>query len=124
MILAYLFVGLIVVTAIAIFFLPNPYYAIGMLVIYASTVVAIGVKLRTCLSLAQGSEFLSPVHAIVTWFVFGVFCVVAHLVDLFRSENRDYIMLATNLGSYLALQFALGLVEQLLKRRTTAESSQ
>jgi hypothetical protein len=117
----------ILVVLIAVVFgidqLPQPYYAIGQLVIYASLVAAIVGKLRTCLRLAKGSEYSSKLHGVVFWVVLGVFAVVADLGDLFGTENRDYINLATNLALYFALLSALELLERLLKRAIVGNSS-
>jgi hypothetical protein len=108
----------VIAAGIGISYLPQPYYAIGQVVIYAGLLALIAVKLRTCLGLAKGSEYHSMVRLVVIWLVVGVFSVVAHLENLFRTENRDYITLATNVAVYLALLYALVLVELLLKRAT------
>jgi hypothetical protein len=103
--------------------LPQPYYAIVQVVIYAGLVADIVRKLRTCLRLAKGSEYSSKLHGVVFWFVCGVFAVVVHLGDLFKTADRDYIRLATSLALYLALLDALELVELLLKRAIVGSSS-
>jgi hypothetical protein len=112
-----------IASVIGISFLPQPFYAIGQVVIYASLVAGIAAKLRNCLRLTQGSEYLSKIHGIVLWVVLGVFPVVGHLGDLFTTENRDYVTLAMNVSVYLALFYALELVEKLLKRATTETSA-
>jgi uncharacterized membrane protein HdeD (DUF308 family) len=107
---------MLIAAVVGISFLSQPYFAIGQVVIYAGLVAVIAGKLRTCLRLAQGSEYHQKVKVVVFWVVLGVFSVVVHLGDLFESENRDYITLATNVAVYLALLYALELVDLLLKR--------
>jgi hypothetical protein len=113
----------LIAVVIGIDHLPQPYYAIGHVVIYAGLVAVIVGKLRTCLRLAKGSEYSSKLHGVVFWVVLGVFAVVAHLGDLFKTADRDYIRLATSLALYLALLYALELVELLLKRAIVGSSS-
>jgi hypothetical protein len=108
----------LIAAVIGIFNLPQPYFAIGQVVIYAGLLAVIAGKLRTCLGLAKGSEYHPKVQVVVFWLFLGVSSVVAHLGNLFRTEDRDYISLTTNLAVYLALLCALELVEQLLKRAT------
>jgi hypothetical protein len=103
---------------IAFFVLPRPYDAIGTVVIYAGLVVGIATKLRTCLRLGQGSQYLSKLHGIAFWVVVGVFGVVPQLQALFTSQVRDYIGLGTKLCLCLALLYALELVVPLLERAT------
>jgi hypothetical protein len=107
---------LVIAAVIGISFLSNPYYAIAELVIYGGLVGVVAAQLRTCLRLAKGSEYSSKLHVVAFWIVLAVFLVVARLGDVLGTENRDYIMLATSGGTYLALLFSLKLVEQLLKR--------
>jgi hypothetical protein len=113
----------VIAAVVWIYYLPPPYFAIGQVVIYASLVAVIAGKLRTCLRLAKGSEYSSKLHRVVFWLVLGVFAVVALLGNLFKTEDRDYITLATNVAVYLALLYALELVELLLKRAIPGTSS-
>ena len=106
----------LIAVVIGISFLSNPYYAIAELVIYGGLVAVVAAQLRTCLRLAKGSEYSSKLHGVALWVVLAVFLVVARLGDVLRTENRDYIILATSGGAYLALLYSLKLVEQLLKR--------
>jgi hypothetical protein len=116
--------AVMIAAAIAVFLLPRPYDAIGHVVMYVVLAAGIAVKLRTCLRLAQGSEYLSKLHGLGWWIVAGVLAVLPHLRDLFRTQDRvDYIRLATNLFLYLALLSALELVESLLKRTTAGSGS-
>jgi len=104
-------------------YLPQPYCAIVPVVICAALVVGIASKLRTCLRLAKGSEYSSKVHRVVFWVVLAVFEVVPNLGNLFKTEDWDYIAFATPIAVYLALLYALELVEELLKRGTAGSSS-
>jgi hypothetical protein len=103
--------------------LPQPYFALGQVVIYAGIVAAIVGKLRTCFRLAQGSEYDKKLRVVVFWVVLGVFSVVWRLGLLFQTENRDYINMATNFALYLALLSALELVALLLKRAIVGSGS-
>lgn len=106
---------------IGIPFLPQPCYAIGQVLIYAGLVALVAGQLRTCLRLGQGTEYLSKVHYIVLLVVLGVLGVLTVVADLGRllsTEDRDFITLPMNVWVYLALLFALRLVEQLLKQGT------
>jgi len=102
--------------------LPNPWYAVGEVAIYAVLVAVVAGKLRSCLRIAQGTEYSSALRGTVFWVVLGVFSVIAHLGDLFRTENRDYIRMATSGAVYLALLSSLNSVEQLLKRVAVGSS--
>lgn len=106
----------LVAAVVGISFLPNPYYAIGEVLIYAGLVALVAGKLRACLRLAYGSEYSTTLYGIIFWVVLGVFSVVARLEDLFSTENREYIRMATSGALYLALLFSLQMIEQLLKR--------
>lgn len=116
-------VVVLIAAVIGISFLPQPYYAIGQVVIYAGLVAAIAGKLRTCLRLSKGTDDYQKVNVVVVWVVLGVVSVVAHLADLFKTADRDYITLATNFAVYLALLYALELVSQLLERANVASAA-
>jgi hypothetical protein len=119
-------IGILVVliaAVVGISLLPQPYFAIGQVVIYAGLVAAIVGKLRTCFRLAKGFEYQQKVRVVGFWVFLGVLSVVEHLWDLFQTENRDYITLATNVAVYVALLYALQLVELLLKRVIPGTSS-
>jgi hypothetical protein len=103
-------------------FLPQRYFAIGQMAIYAGAVAVIAVQLRTCLLLAKGTQLYQKVQMVTFWFAMGVFSVVAHLGKLFRTESRDPISLTTILSLYVALHLALDLIE-LLTRSAILESS-
>src|SRR5438045_1752408 len=90
---AILIVLVLIAAVIGISFLPQPYYAIGQVVVYAGLVAALAGKLRACWRLAKGSKYYAKVQLVVLWVVLGVLSVVAHLGDLFGTENRDYITL-------------------------------
>jgi hypothetical protein len=115
----------VVLIAVVIGFdqLPQPYYAIGQVVIYAGLVAGIVGKLRTCLRLTKGSEYSSKLHGLIFWVVMGVLPLVAHLGDLFKTRDWVYIRLATILALYFALLYTLDLVELLLKRAIVGSSS-
>jgi hypothetical protein len=103
-------------------FLPQRYFAIGQVAIYAGAVALIAGQLRTCLLLANGTKLYHNVQLVAFWFAMGVFSIVAHLGNSFRTENRDPISLTTILFLYMALHFALQLVER-LPRSAIVESS-
>jgi hypothetical protein len=115
MTLAIVIVVALIAAIIGISFLPQPYYAIGQVVVYAGLVATIAWKLRDCLRLTKGTTYHQKLFNVVFWVVLGVLAVISHLGELFKTEDRDYIRLATNVAVYLALLFALELVEQLLK---------
>jgi hypothetical protein len=108
---------LIVVAAVsAIPFLSNPYFAIAEVLIYAGLVAVVAAQLITCLRLARGSEYTTKLRVVGFWVGAAAFILVCHLDNLLRTEDRTYIQLATSGAAYLALIFALRLVEQLLRR--------
>lgn len=106
---------IVIATGIGIVFLPQPYYAIGQVVLYLSVLALIVAKLRSCLRIAKGSEYHPMVYNIVIFVVFSMGSVGANLGSLFRTEARDFTW-APYLALYCALICALALVELLLKR--------
>jgi hypothetical protein len=104
-------------------FLPLPYFAIGQVAIYAGLSAAIAGQLRTCLLLTKGTKLYQKVQVVAFWFAMGVIWVVAHLGSLFRTESRDPVSLTTIFILYMALHFALELVELLPRSAIVGSSS-
>ncbi len=110
-------IGVVFIAAvIGISFLPNPYFTIAVVIIYAGQVALIAARLITCLRLAQGTVYFVQLQAIFLLVCVGVGSVVGQLGDLFSTDNRTYIHLATNFSLYLSLLYSLELVHQLLRR--------
>jgi hypothetical protein len=97
-------------------YLPDPYYAIAEVISYAGLVWLVAGKLRACLRLARGSEYEKQLHVVVFWVGLGVLAVMGRLGDLFGTRDRDYIRFVTSGSLYLALLYALQLVQRLQKR--------
>jgi len=104
-----------VAAVIGMYFLPPPYYTIGILVIYASLLAMIAAKIRTCWQRTEGSVYQQKVVTVGIWFVLAVLFFVMHLWDLFKTQDHnDYIFPANNFCAYLALLAALELAETFL----------
>lgn len=106
----------LIAAVIGISFLGNPYYAIAEVLLYALLVTIVALRLRNCLRLAKDTVYEGKLKLVAFALVLAVFAVVARLGDIIGSENRDYIRLATGGAAYLALFFALGVVEDLLRK--------
>jgi hypothetical protein len=105
----------LVAVVVGIDYLEHPYYALAHLAIYGMMVFAVGQRLRACLRLAAAGEQSSRLYAVGFWLVLAVFGVLVRVGDLLQTGDRNYLHLATNLGVWLALWVALGLVERLLR---------
>ena len=104
--------------AIGASYLPDPFYAVWQLAIYAGLVASVAATLRDCFRLvARGSEYTGFLGGIVLFVVGGVVGILGRIGDLVRTHDRDYIRLATDGSVYLALLIATILIKRLLKTR-------
>jgi hypothetical protein len=106
---------LLVAAAVAFPFLGKPWQAAIQIGFYALVVAVVAVQLRDCLRLATSPAHASKLRVIGVLLALTVLTVVAHLADMLRSDDRDYLRVATDVGVYLALVAALELVKQLLR---------
>jgi heme/copper-type cytochrome/quinol oxidase subunit 4 len=94
----------------------TPYDVVLDIACYAMFVAAVTVQLWICLRLAKGSEYSATLKLVAFLVVLAVIPVVTRLGDILRTENRDYLRLATNGGTYFALFFSLRVVQSLLMK--------
>src|SRR5437763_4327614 len=113
---------LFVAAVIGINFLSNPWYALVHIAFYVVVVTLVAFQLRDCLRLAKSPAHVSKLKFIALWLALTVLAVVTHLADMLRSDNRDYVRVATDLGVYLALSWSLELVKLLLREAPSAVS--
>jgi hypothetical protein len=113
-----LIVAILIAGVIGVSFLPHPYYAIVNVVMYAVMILLLVAKLRTCFALAKGSEYYPKLQSILFWLLMAVIPVASSSGNLFLTQDRDHISLVTGVAVYLALLFALQLVEALLRKAT------
>jgi hypothetical protein len=120
-----LVIALFLVAAIvATFFLGNPWYTIARVGFYAFVLVAICLQLRECVRLAKAPEYVSKLQLVGFWLALTALTVIGHIGQMFQSDNKDYVEVATDLGVYLALLTSLELVKMLLSRMPSKDSAQ
>lgn len=113
-ILALLIVGIVVGEQ----YLSPPYYAIAHLIAYAIGIVVVWRKSTICIRLVPAGELHAKLFSVRFWIGLTAIGVLIRGGEVYRSTDRHFIMLATNLGLLLALSSALQLVERLLKAGT------
>jgi hypothetical protein len=104
-----------VAAALAAPFLGKPWQAAIQIGFYALVVAVVAVQLRDCLRPATVPAHARKLKLIGLFLTLTVLAVVTHLADMLRSNDRDYLRVATDVGEYLALVAALELVKQLLR---------
>jgi hypothetical protein len=106
----------LVAVVVGVSSLGTPYKAIVDVASYVTFVALVAIRLRTCLRLAKDSEYSGKLKAVAFFLVLGMITVVVRLRDIFRTEDRDYVRLATSIAVLLALNFSLAIVEDLLNK--------
>jgi hypothetical protein len=111
---------LLVAAALVALFLSKPWQAAIQIGFYALVVAVVAFQLLDCLRLATVPAHARKLKLIGLFLTLTVLAVVRHLADMLRSDDRDYLRVATDVGVYLALIAALELVKQLLREAPRA----
>jgi hypothetical protein len=114
----------IIESAIAVQWLRSPYFQIVFVAGYWMFIAGVANSLYDCFRAARTPEQKSQLKNVTFWFVMTVLGAGTHIVTVFRTEDRDYVRMATDFGLLIALGTVLRLVAALLKAAsTTFESS-
>jgi hypothetical protein len=105
----------IIVSVIAVNWLRSPYFQIVSVAGYWLFIAMVANSLYDCFQAARTPEQKSQLQQVTFWFAMTVLGAGTHLVAVFRSADRDYVHMATDLGLFIALRTVLKLVEALLK---------
>jgi hypothetical protein len=114
-----LFVSMVLVaiigSAIAVHWLRSPYFQIVFLASYWLFIAWVAGSLYDCFRAARTPEQKSQLQHVTFWFVMTVLGAGTHIVAVFRTEERDLVDMATDIGPLIALSTVLRLVAALLK---------
>ncbi len=111
-------------SVIAVDWLRSPYFQIVFVAVYWMFITGVADSLYDCFRAARTPEQKSQLQHVTFWFVMTVLGAGTHIVTVFRTEDRDYVRMATDFGLLIALGTVLRMVAALLKAASpTFESS-